>query len=218
MIGARTTMGCHNRKKELRESYAFQVLQFIDKIRYGRLEKSESPDFLDPDHGIGVEVSYADYEDAQEMESLFSKLEKSEDRNAKKIKSKLDRKGAKLLYDSRGSAEAIILPAQWATFEPIETIYLKKLKKLNSSYTPCSDNELFIYTEIGPDNEGWKGQLPRLRSLSTGFRIHFNRVILNEPFFLAIFEIDADQYARIPFTEDDYNRCRELSRQNVLEH
>lgn len=207
-------MAKHNYDFKMRESeqYAYQVLQLVDSKRYGSLQNYERPDFITPGREIGVEVVSVSPDGSQEAESLFSKIAKGESRNKADDIARLTRTGTELIYDTSETPIGIVEPAYWVTFGPIEDAVTRKLKLLNAHYERCLTNELFIYTEIGPGPEGWEHYLPRLCKISEPFPKHFNRIILNEPWQLIVYEIDDKRYAKTHFTAKEHANCRNSCR------
>lgn len=208
--------GNHNYSKQLREQYAFQVLQFLDSNRYHALEKHESPDYITPGHEIGVEVVSVSQEGSREAESLFSRIERGESRNSSSDIDRLTKLGVKLIRATDENLIGFVEPARWATFEPVKTTVKKKLELLNSNYTKCFSNELFIYSEIGPVAEGWESHLSQLREISESFSVHFSRIILNEPWLLIVFDIDGGRCKKVEFTNEDYKNCCNACQQHNL--
>lgn len=198
----------HGYMKGLREQYAYQVLQLIDGRRYHALKKHESPDYITPGHEIGVEVVSVSPEGSQEVESLFSKLVRGKPGNRAGCIARLNIIGAELVCDADETPIGIVEPSYWVTFEPIENAVVNKLRLLNSVYEQCRSNELFVYTEIGPGPEGWESYLSQLCELSESFPAHFNRIILNEPWLLMVFDIDNNSCTEIDFADEDYASCR----------
>lgn len=202
------TKSDHEYMKELREQYAYQVLQLVDSERYRTLKKRESPDYITPGHEIGVEVVSVSPDGSQEAESLFLKVARGKPGSMEGCIARLNKIGAELIYDTEETPIGIVEPAYWVTFEPIEKAVVSKLGLLNSVYEQCSSNELFVYTEIGPGPEGWESCLSQLRVLSESSPVHFNRIILNEPWLLMVFDIDENRCFEIRFTDEDYANCR----------
>ncbi len=190
-----------------REQYAYQVLQFIDSDRYHSLIKSERPDYITPDHTIGLEVVSAIPSNLQEAESLFSRISSGQSKRPNDDIERLNRTGSELICDNNEAPIAIIEPAYWVSFEPIESTVSNKLKLLNSGYTECLENELFIYTEIGPGLETSENCLLWLRELSKPFPRCFDKIILNEPYLLVVFDIARGKYRNIPFSVSDFEKC-----------
>lgn len=199
----------HNANQDVRfrERYAYQVLQFMDCDRYHFLEKYERPDYITPDHTIGLEVVSAVPSNLQEAESLFSRISSGQSKSPKDDIERLNRTGSRLICDDSEAPIGIIEPAYWVSFELIESTVSNKLKLLNSGYTECLENELFIYTEIGPGLETSENCLLRLRELSKPFPRRFDKIILNEPYLLVVFDIARGKYRNIPFSVNDFEKC-----------
>lgn len=138
-----------SKRKKITEEKARQILVTLFPDKYSNSELSESPDIIDSVHKIGVEVTSSlkscIQQDLSRAVNICGKTEKELDKN--------DKTNIK-----EGRVITIVLPngqycaatnAHWGDEHDFETIYIKKIDKLNREHFNCfKENNLFIDSSL----------------------------------------------------------------------
>ncbi|MDD6188628.1 MAG: hypothetical protein PUB32_03505 [Clostridiales bacterium] len=188
-------------EKLYNEIYAIVALKYLWRGYRPGYVKSESPDWLNPEQSVGIEVSQAllpyDGQDASFLDSWLGRLSgeippEDKARYAGRLYFYNDRLWA-LLPDPRDTRDY----AEKSLYR-----FRHKLEKLNKNFTVCGTNALYLYAHTTPeDKAGLRRLMADMNRSQLGHAKKFDLVFLDCESCIYIFDFNSGGMAEMPVGE-----------------
>lgn len=178
------------KEEPLIEYLARTILDEIGEICKDDFKKAESPDWIEKNNKIGIEVTVSN--DSLKFSGLIENVKKISDinniNNFNKTYKKcggsiIDDKKAKMLnikysYPNLKNGYVYIPPKYDDTFKPINDRIKSKLKKLNDVYHTCSENWLFIFSPKLVDKEEIDEETEKICEIQNEYKIKYDNIFM----------------------------------------
>ncbi|MEI3377281.1 MAG: hypothetical protein V8R08_05555 [Coriobacteriales bacterium] len=200
-------------KIDIWESYAKNVLKFIDERIYGGLIIADKPDLQDDMRSLGVEVVQALSNDQQQAEALFGQYAEETDEAIKEeLRKKVENNGAVIQNGIMFGPNGV------DSFDLVQQSIVKKFCKLNSGeYQIFDHNHLFVRATIYANNEMLVDELLAITNASEQYAVQFENIIVSVPSFNYIFDLNEGAVRCLPFSSGDQCVVAEKARSEVIE-
>lgn len=187
-------------EKQFNEIYAITALSFFWQDYHNGFQKSESPDWLHPEAGIGIEVSQALLpQDGQEERFIETYLGKEKTELPPEA---FEKYGERLYFYNQRLWALLPDDNDEATAEA-KILYriACKTKKLNVNYQRCKVNALFLFTHTELDKTEAEKIFRRLIEAESPNELHFDLIFLDCKTAIYLLDFGTGKLLQIPIPE-----------------
>lgn len=194
------------------ECYAKLLLEDLFPEELINLEIKDKPDLQN--QNVGIEVTNARDEGQLMAENMYSNLLNDHVRDKKRTKELIEKE-----HKCKVTDWCLIGKTQNDSINLILKSFYTKLKKLNQGgYNMHESNRLFILSDIYADEKMLKEVLCEMIQAQAVNEKIFQKVYINVPRFLYVFDLEKDTYNVKEISSDTQFRLANEARDFVLAH